>query len=112
MAVDPRAESFFWANVRAMLEEMENDSPDGHVARIDVHLHGGETFTPRYMKSIPPWLFFETRDEDGHARLLVLRYDRIAQIELHFVRAGADEQAIGFRVDLPGEPSAAAEPPG
>jgi hypothetical protein len=90
-----------WGTVRRTFENMERAAPAGFSPRVDVILDDGETFAPAGVQEIGSWLFFEATegdDESERHRVIVVRPEMIARVEIRFVRTDA---AFGFRLDAP-----------
>jgi hypothetical protein len=79
---------------------MAKDSPAGFVTRVEVQLVTGEIIEPAVVQSISPWLFFEMGDEIQTRRVVVVRPEHIAKVEIKFIRADG-KQPPGFQVKTP-----------
>ena len=98
-------EESFWSYVHELYERMDADAPEDHVARVNVHLHGGESFAPGLAQSVPPWMIFQSFDEDQEPRVVIVRPEEIAKIELRFVSNHEIQRSIGFQFKPPGAPA-------
>jgi hypothetical protein len=106
--MDVRAEERFWATVRRTLERMQETAPDGYTARVDVRLMG-ERFTPAVAQPVPPWIIFETEEDPPDRRVIAVRPEDIAHVEISYVRADGRRRP-GFQVRPPDEDGLGLEP--
>jgi hypothetical protein len=96
--MSPRsAEEPFWRYVHDLYDRMAADAPEDHVTRVNVHLHSGESFAPGLAQSMPPWMIFQSFDEDQEPRVVIVRPEEIAKIELRFVPNHEIQRSIGFQ---------------
>ena len=87
----------FWRYVHELYERMSADAPAEHVTRVNVHLRSGESFAPGLAQSIPPWMIFQSLDEDREPRVVIVRPEEIAKIEVRFVPDHEIQRSIGFQ---------------
>jgi hypothetical protein len=99
--MDVRAEERFWATVRRTLERMQEIAPDGYMARLDVRLMD-ERFAPAVAHPVPPWIIFETEEDPPDRRVIAVRPEHIAHVEISYVRADGRRRP-GFQVRPTGE---------
>jgi hypothetical protein len=96
---DPHADDLFWRTVRSTFERMEKDAPTGYAPRVEVHVLG-EVIVPAVGWPAPPWLFFETLEEEPSRgrRVVAVHPEHIAKVEIRFVRRDG-KQPPGFRFE-------------
>jgi hypothetical protein len=94
-------EESFWRYVHQVYDRMDADAPEDHVTRVNVHLRSGETFAPGLAQALPPWMIFQSLDEEDEPRVVIVRPDEIAKIELRFVPKHEIQREIGFQFEPP-----------
>jgi hypothetical protein len=90
----------FWSYVGVLWERMDANKGEGQAARVFVHLHD-ESFAPANVQSHPPYLIFQTVDDDRNVRVVIVREELIEKVDVRFVKA--DKQGTGFQVAKPDE---------
>jgi hypothetical protein len=95
-------EEGFWRYVHELYERMDGDSPIDHVTRLNVHLRSGESFAPGLAQSMPPWMIFQSLDEDEEPRVVIVRPEEIEKLELRFVPDHEIHRSVGFQFKPPG----------
>jgi hypothetical protein len=94
----PPAEEPFWGYIHALYDRLAAKAPADHVTRVSVHLNGGEEFSPGVVRAVPPWFVFESADEDGGSRVVIVRPEKIEKIEIGYVHQDELDGTIGFQV--------------
>jgi hypothetical protein len=92
-------EDRFWRYVHDLYDRMNADAPEDHETRVNVHLRSGESFAPGLAQSLPPWMIFQSLDEDSEPRVVIVHPEEIAKIELRFVPNHEIQRSVGFQFE-------------
>jgi hypothetical protein len=92
----PGDPNFFWASVHEMRERMQQHVKPGREARVVIHLRSGESFPPANVRREPPYLIFQTIDQDSEVRVVAVPENEIAKVDIAFAKS--EEKSFGFEV--------------